>query len=337
MTSGLSVAGSKSTCIQVDNLTVRYRVRARVEQPGARKRWRRVEVNAVSGVDFGIDRGEIIGFLGPNGAGKTSVLKCLSGLLRPTSGTVRVLGHTPHRRHPEFLSDITLIMGQRNQLLWDLPVVDTFLANKAIYRIGNTSYRRAVDDLVDVLTLGPLLDRPVRQLSLGERTRCELAAALLHEPQVLFLDEPTLGLDVEGQQVVRDFITRYRARRVATILLTSHDMADIVGTVDRVLLIDRGRLRYSGDLASLVERAAPDRIIRCRTPNRLVSAVPGASAVWWEDELLCVRTDRDSVPTVVATLLRELEVSDIAITGPSVEDMLRRLIVGSQADDVAPA
>ncbi|MFE4831715.1 ATP-binding cassette domain-containing protein [Streptomyces sp. NPDC056672] len=317
------------SCIDVEDLVVTYRVRVRENAMAMRRaRRRKSTVEAVRGVSFSVGRGEIVGFLGPNGAGKTSVLKCLSGLLHPTAGRVKVLGHTPHRRSTDFLRDITLSMGQRNQLLWDLPPVDTFLANKAIYRIPDARYRRTLDDLIELLGLGPLLSKPVRQLSLGERTRCELAAALLHEPRVLFLDEPTLGLDVEGQQALRTFVAQYRRKRHATVLLTSHDMSDIVDVSDRVLLIDGGRVRYDGDLAKLVAKVAPDVLIRCRTPHTVPPPLPGCSAVWWEGEVLCVRAPRELAAHAASTLLSSLKVSDLTVTPPAVEDVLREMIVG---------
>src|SRR2546426_8576215 len=184
-------------------------------------------VAAVDGISFEVAEGEIVGFLGPNGAGKTTTLKMLSGLLYPTEGDLRVLGHVPSRRERAFLRQITLVMGQRNQLLWDIPAADSFELNRAIYRIPRSDYRRTLDELVALLELAPLLGKQVRSLSLGERMKCEIAAALLHRPRVLFLDEPTIGLDVTAQRRIRGFIAEYNRRHGARVLLTSHNMADV--------------------------------------------------------------------------------------------------------------
>ena len=192
----------------------------------------------------------MVGFLGPNGAGKTTTLKMLSGLLYPTGGDVAVLGYVPSKRQSDFLRQITLVMGQRNQLVWDIPALDSFELNRAIYRIPHADYRRTLDELTALLELEPLLRKPVRNLSLGERMKCEIAAALLHRPQVVFLDEPTIGLDVTMQRRIRDFLGEYNRRFGATILLTSHYMADVEALCKRVVVIHHGRLLFDGDLAA---------------------------------------------------------------------------------------
>ena len=200
------------------------------------------DVKAVDEITFSVDEGEIVGFLGPNGAGKTTSLKMLSGLLYPTSGDTTVLGHTPSRRHRDFLTDITLVMGQRNQLIWDIPVIDSFERNRAVYRISRADYTTIVDELTDLLDLGELLGKPVRNLSLGERMKCEVAAALLHRPKVLFLDEPTIGLDVTMQRRIREFIAAYNEDHGASVLLTSHYMADVEALCKRVIIIHHGQV-----------------------------------------------------------------------------------------------
>jgi ABC-2 type transport system ATP-binding protein len=212
-------------------------------------------VRAVDGIDLDIARGEVVGFLGPNGAGKTTTLKMLSGLLHPSAGEVSVLGHEPRRRERAFLSRISLVMGQRQQLVWDLPAADSFLMIRAFYGLGRGAWQAQLDELVELLHLEQLIDKPVRQLSLGERMRCELVAGLLHGPQLLFLDEPTLGLDVESQRLVREFIRRYADRTGATALLTSHYMADIEALCERVVVIHHGSLHYDGGLRELAARA----------------------------------------------------------------------------------
>jgi ABC-2 type transport system ATP-binding protein len=246
--------------IKVEGLVKTFRVHRREPGLGSslRSLLRRsyVSTDAVADVTFSIAAGEIVGFLGPNGAGKTTTLKCLSGLLHPNAGSVRVLGFEPFQRKTEFLKQITLVLGQRTSLLWDLPASDAFEVNKAIYQIPSADYRLALDEMVDLLGLEPLLTKQVRALSLGERMRCELAGALLHRPQVLFLDEPTLGLDVNGQVAIRNFLARYNATHGATVLLTSHYMGDVTALAKRVLVIDHGALRFDGDLQQLVEAFA---------------------------------------------------------------------------------
>src|SRR5438270_4141778 len=249
--------------IEVERLRKSYFVHRR--EPGLRAALRslvhrpREEVKAVDDISFRVGAGERVGFLGPNGAGKTTALKVLSGLLHPTSGRVSVSGHVPQQRSREFLRQITLVMGQKQQLLWDLPPSETFLLNRAIYDIPRPQYEETVAELTQLLGLSGLLGKPTRQLSLGERMKCELAVALLHRPRVLFLDEPTIGLDVTMQATVRAFIRAYNERFGATVLLTSHYMDDVAALCPRVLVIDHGRLIYAGSLDELVRRVRPDK------------------------------------------------------------------------------
>src|SRR5215216_664436 len=220
------------------------------------------DVPAVRDVSFDIQEGEIVGFLGPNGAGKTTTLKMLSGLLYPTSGEARVLGFTPWKREPQLLNNITLVMGNRSQLLWDIPAADSLKVLQEIFRLPEDRYRASLAQLTDLLELGPLLHKPVRALSLGERMKVEFAAALIHQPKVLFLDEPTIGLDVTMQSRIRRFVSDYNRRTGASILLTSHYMDDVVALCKRVIVIHHGRLLYDGALAGLAERMAPYKLIR---------------------------------------------------------------------------
>src|SRR5512139_264849 len=222
------------------------------------------QVKAVDGVSFGIESGEMVGFLGPNGAGKTTTLKVLSGLLFPTQGRAAVLGFTPYERRPAYLKQFTLVMGQKNQLIWDLPAIETFLVNKAIYELATPDYAATLKELDELLDLQPLLKKQVRKLSLGERMKCELAAALLHRPRVLFLDEPTIGLDVNMQASVRQFAKAYNERHGATVLLTSHYMDDVLALCPRVIVIDRGRLIYDGDLRRLSREVRPEKRVVVR-------------------------------------------------------------------------
>src|SRR5829696_3260288 len=251
----MTIASSDHAAIRVRGLRKTYDVPER--EAGVRAALgslihrRTRSVVAVAGIEFEIEPGEVVGFLGPNGAGKTTTLKVLSGLLHPTSGEVDVLGHVPWRRENAYLERMTLIMGQRNQLAWDIPVIDSFELNRAIYEISTSDYRTRVDELVDLLDLGDLIRKPVRNLSLGERMKCEFAGSLLHRPDVLFLDEPTIGLDVSMQRRIREFIASYTDRTGATTLLTSHYMADVEALCRRVLVIHHGALLYDGDLSGL--------------------------------------------------------------------------------------
>ena len=321
--------------VEVDALVKHFRVHQR--QPGLRASLRglihreHVEVRAVEEVSFRIAAGEVVGFLGPNGAGKTTTLKCLTGLLHPTRGSVRVLGFTPHERRREFLEQITLVMGQRNSLFWDLPALDGFAVNQAIYRIPPAQYRETLDELVDLLGLEALLGKQVRTLSLGERMRCEIAGSLLHRPSVLFLDEPTLGLDVNGQAAIREFLTAYTVRHGATVLLTSHYMGDVTALAKRVLVIDSGRMRFDGDLAALIETHAPYRLLKVSLSDGAptgalenygeVAAVDGATAT--------LRVPRAATASVAARLLAELPVADVSIEDPPIEDVVRAVFAGA--------
>src|SRR5262245_63430573 len=216
-------------------------------------------VKAVDGVSFSIERGERVGFLGPNGAGKTTTLKVLSGLLHPTAGEAVVNGFTPFRREAAFLRGITLVMGQKQQLLWDLPPAETYVMNQAVFDVGDAEFAATMAELTELLDLANLSTKPSRQLSLGERMKCELAAALLHRPSTLFLDEPTIGLDVAMQVGIRDFIRSYNQRYEATVLLSSHYMQDVMALCPRIIVIDRGKLIHDGDLRGLIKTMDPDK------------------------------------------------------------------------------
>ena len=224
-------------------------------------------VHALKGISFTIQPGELVGFIGPNGAGKTTTLKTLSGLLYPTSGFVEVLEYDQWDRKPEFLKQIALVMGQKNQLWWDLPASETFELNRAIYEIPRREYEENLKEIVDLLEIGKLISTPVRKLSLGQRMRMELTAALLHKPKVLFFDEPTIGLDLIAQQKMRDFIYEYNKKFGATIILTSHNMDDLVNLCRRVIVIDEGRILFDGALDELTEKFAKEKIIKATLSN----------------------------------------------------------------------
>ncbi len=285
------------------------------------------DVHAVRQASFQIGSGEIVGFLGPNGAGKTTTLKMLSGLLHPSSGQARVLNFTPWERKADFLRAITLVMGQRSRLSWDIPAADSFLLNQAIYRLSDADYRQTLAELDELLELGPILRKPVRNLSLGERMKCELAAGLLHRPQVLFLDEPTIGLDITAQARIRSFLKEYNRRTGATILLTSHYMADVTALCERILIIHHGRLKYDGGIAELSRRIAPIKLIGVALRNG-ISADLGRYGQLMPDEnhngKQLIQVPADDVATITARLLSDLPVHDLTIEDPPIEDVIEQ-------------
>ncbi len=287
---------------------------------------RRVEhVRAVDGITFDVAPGEMVGFLGPNGAGKTTTLKMLSGLLHPTGGELSVLGHVPWKREKEFLRRITLVMGQRNQLIWDIPPIDSFELNRVIYRIPTADYRRTLDELTALLDLGPLLRKPVRNLSLGERMKCEVAAALLHRPQVVFLDEPTIGLDVTMQHRIRSFVSEYNQRYGATVMLTSHYMADVEALCRRVIVIHHGRLLFDGELDSLVQHFTSHKTIVVRLGDCRDDLHAYGEVVACEDGYVTLRVPREATARVTARLLAELPVIDLTVEDPPIEEVIERV------------
>jgi ABC-2 type transport system ATP-binding protein len=295
-------------------------------------------VKAVDGVSFTIERGERVGFLGPNGAGKTTTLKVLSGLLHPTSGEVLVEGHVPFRRQAGFLGKITLVMGQKSQLIWDLPPSETYAMNRAVFDVPATQFAQTLAELTDLLELGPLLDKPTRQLSLGERMKCELAAALLHRPTTLFLDEPTIGLDVAMQVAIRDFVRSYNQRHEATVLLTSHYMDDVVALCPRIIVIDQGTLIHDGDLRQLIKTMDPDKRVSFTLTQAIAEhelARLGTLLVR-DGQRITLRVTEREVPHVIGRLLGTLKAADLAIEDPPLEDILR-VMFGKRKLDPPPA
>jgi ABC-2 type transport system ATP-binding protein len=317
--------------IAVDGLSKTYQVPEREGGFGAAVRSffkrRHRDVQAVQQVSFKIRPGEIVGFLGPNGAGKTTTLKMLSGLLHPTGGAAQVLGFTPWERKPGYLRSMTLVMGQRNRLSWDIPASDSFLLNQAVYRIADADYKRTLDELDELLDLAPIMRKPVRNLSLGERMKCELAAALLHRPKVLFLDEPTIGLDITAQVRIRAFLQEYNRRTGATILLTSHYMADVTALCERIIIIHHGQLKYDGAIADLARRIAPFKLIGVALQDGADGDLSRYGTLIENQNgdgkrLLQVRSDQ--VAPVAAQLLAELPVQDLTIEDPPIEDVIER-------------
>jgi ABC-2 type transport system ATP-binding protein len=281
-------------------------------------------VCAVKDVSFEIAAGEIVGFLGPNGAGKTTTLKMLSGLLHPTGGSARVLGHEPWRREHDYLRQITLVMGQRNQLMWDIPVIDSFERNRVIYRLDAADYHGRLDELTSLLDLAGLLQKPVRNLSLGERMKCEIAAALLHRPRILFLDEPTLGLDVTMQRRLRTFIADYNRRSGATVLLTSHYMADVEALCQRVIVIHHGEILFDGALAALVDRFSAHKTF-------VVDVDDGADLSRYGEVIaqdggrFTLRVAKSDTARVTAQILQQLEVRDLSVIDPPIDEVIDRV------------
>jgi ABC-2 type transport system ATP-binding protein len=300
--------------VEVDGLTKVFRVPER--EAGLRasirslvnRQWR--EVRAVDGISFSIEPGEVVGFLGPNGAGKTTTLKMLSGLLYTTAGDIRVLGHVPSRREREYLRRMTLVMGNRNQLQWDLPALDSYELNRAIYRLPRDVFTQTRDELIELLDVGDLVRKPVRNLSLGERMKVEVVGSLLHLPQVLFLDEPTIGLDVTMQRRIRAFVAEYNRRYGATVLLTSHYMADVQALCRRVIVIHHGRLLFDGDLSALSDRFAAHKTIE---------------AVLADGERVTLQVPRAETSRATAELLAQHEVHDLTVEDPSIEDVIHQV------------
>jgi ABC-2 type transport system ATP-binding protein len=317
--------------IQLTNLSKTYRVHEREAGAGAsvkslfKRKYK--EVKAVEEVTFSLLPGEVVGFLGPNGAGKTTTLKMLAGLLHPTGGDARVLGHIPWKRENEYLRNISLVMGNRNQLMWDIPAMDSFLVNQAIYQIPEKQFRETLDELVELLDLGELIKKPVRGLSLGERMKCELAAALLHRPQVLFLDEPTLGVDVTMQGRIRQFIASHNQKYGATVLLTSHYMADVTALCSRVIVIHKGTVLYDGALDALADRIAPFKLVRIDVENAEAATRAAEYGDVTEQQGLKVtmRVPRVEASGLVSRLLAELPVVDLTVEDPPIEEVIDQI------------
>ena len=295
-------------------------------------RRRRKEVRAVDGISFDIAHGEIVGFLGPNGAGKTTTLKMLSGLLYVPSGEARVLGHVPSKRERDFLRRISLVMGNRNQLQWDLPALDSFELNRSIYRIPRADFLRTRDELVELLEVGDLVRTPVRQLSLGERMKVEIVGSLLHQPQVLFLDEPTIGLDVTMQKRIREFVAQYRQRHGATVMLTSHYMADVQALCERVIVIHHGRLLFDGNLAALSNTVAAWKTIAVAMENGAGDLSSYGEVIHRDGDLVTLRVPKADTARVTARLLAEQAVLDLNVEDPPIEDVIE-LVFAQEAHE----
>ncbi len=291
----------------------------------------KVFTEAVKGIDFTVEKGELVGFLGPNGAGKTTTLKMLSGILYPTAGEARVLGYVPSERRPEFQKRFAIVMGQKSQLWWDLPAMESFLLNKEIYEIPEATFQKNLEELTALLNIKNLLDVPVRKLSLGERMKAELVASLLHKPEVLFLDEPTIGLDVSSQLAIRQFLLRYNAETKTTILLTSHYMEDVEALCKRIIIVNAGEKVYDGGLEELVRRTSDYKVLTVsftEPVERSVLAEYG-KIISFEPQRVVLHVPHEAMKNSAAAILTKLPVDDLLIDEPDIEDVVRKVFAST--------
>jgi len=323
--------------IEIDNLSKSYRVYQKKEglmasMKGLFHREYR-EVHAVQGIDLQVEEGEFVAFLGPNGAGKTTTLKLLSGVINPTSGTCKVMGFTPWERKNEYRRRFALVMGQKNQLWWDLPAMESFRLNQHIYGVPADEFDRTRDELTDMLDVTRLLSQPVRELSLGERMKMELIAALLHKPDVLFLDEPTIGLDVVAQHKIQEFLKHYQEERKNTILLTSHYMKDIAALCKRVVIIAAGSIYHDGSLEEIVDRFSKDKIVTLQMANDQslegLKDIPNVISV--EAPRIKFRVDREDVGRTLSEILSMHDVADIVVEDPPLEEVISSAFSDAEA------
>jgi ABC-2 type transport system ATP-binding protein len=320
--------------VHVSELTKVFKVPER--EPGLRAaakalvRRKTRDVHAVEAISFDIEPGEVVGFLGPNGAGKTTTLKMLAGLLYPTSGEARVLGHVPSRREKDYLRRMTMVMGNRNQLQWDIPALDSFELYRAIYRLRREDYLAMRDELVELLDVGDLVRKPVRNLSLGERMKVEIVGSLLHRPQVLFLDEPTIGLDVTMQKRIRTFVAEYNERHGATVLLTSHYMADVEALCKRVIVIHHGKILFDGALTSLANEFAAYKTIGVLLENGNAELDGYGEVISRDGDRAILRVPKAETSRVAARLLSEHQVLDLTIEEPPIEDVIEMVFAQSR-------
>jgi ABC-2 type transport system ATP-binding protein len=327
--------------IRVEGLGKSYWVHSRQQDIGSVLaslfRRREEEVVALRETSFAIGDGERVGFLGPNGAGKTTLMKLMAGLLHPTTGHVDIDGHVPWRRDRDFLRAITMVMGSKSQLIWDLPPADSFEMIRAVYRVDRKECRRTLSELSDLLNLAPVMHKPTRQLSLGERMRCEIAAALIHRPKTLFLDEPTIGLDAGMQAALRDFVAEYNRTHGATILLTSHYMQDVIAICPRVVVINHGRVVYDGELRGFVAAVKPEKVVSFRWEGPIPTE--GVLAAWnpvrGADGRLEARVPSRRVAEVVGAVIESEHASDLMVEDPSLDEVLREVYVGKSPDIVS--
>ncbi|MGE4003936.1 MAG: ATP-binding cassette domain-containing protein [Planctomycetaceae bacterium] len=331
--------------IEALNLTKTYRVYRKREGvlasvTGLFKREYKI-VEAVKEVSFSLEAGEMVAFLGPNGAGKTTTLKLLAGLIFPTRGDAQVLGYVPWKREHAYRRRFSLVMGQKNQLWWDLPAQESFRLHKEIYRIEPAPFRRRLDELIDLLEVRKLIDQPVRELSLGERMRMELIAALLHSPEVLLLDEPTIGLDVVSQRKVQDFLKFYQAEQQITVILTSHYMKDVEALCERAVIINEGEIKHDGPLAEIVDRFSLHKVISLQFAG--TEPPPDLSRygalVESRPPRVKLEVPRQQVPEVLTALLAAFDIEDVGVHDRPLEEVIAEMFTtpSPRAADRAPA
>ncbi|PKO02549.1 MAG: ABC transporter [Chloroflexi bacterium HGW-Chloroflexi-5] len=322
--------------IQVTNLSKHYKVPIREAglKAAAKSLFKRKYniVKAVDDISFTIEPGEVVGFLGPNGAGKTTTLKMLSGLLFPTSGMPNVLGYQPSRRQPDFLRQITLVMGNRRQLTWDLPALDSFELQRAVYGVPRAEFEKTRDEFIEMLEVKELVKKPVRNLSLGERMKMEFVVALLHRPKMLFLDEPTIGLDVTMQRRIRQFVADYNQRYGATVLLTSHYMADVQALCKRVIVIHNGKLLFDGDLSALLDRFSAFKTIGVTLASGFGSFSQYGEVLNQDAGHVTLRIPRGKTSEVTARILAEQKVDDLTVEDPPIEDVIEKVFAVKSAE-----
>jgi ABC-2 type transport system ATP-binding protein len=319
--------------IEIRNLQKSYRVYQKQQGlwaafRGLVKREYR-EVHAVRGIDLDVDPGEFVAFLGPNGAGKTTTLKLLSGVINPTGGTARVMGFVPWQRENAYRRRFALVMGQKNQLWWDLPAAESFQLHQQIYGIEPESFRRTHDELVELLDVRRLLNQPVRELSLGERMKMELIAALLHSPEVLFLDEPTIGLDVIAQHNIQRFLKHYQEMRRITILLTSHYMKDVAALCQRVVIINHGQIIYDGSLSGIIDRFSSHKILTLQFGD---GRMPGdlsryGDVLELKEPEAKLRVERSVITDVLSSVLAAHAIEDLSVEDPPLEEVIAQVFV----------
>ena len=322
--------------IEIENLSKTYRVYQKQEGVAASNRGlfnrQYREVHAVREINLQVEEGEFVAFLGPNGAGKTTTLKLLSGVINPESGQARVMGYVPWERKNEYRSRFALVMGQKNQLWWDLPAAESFRLNQHIYGVPTEKFDSTKDELCDLLDVNRLLNQPVRELSLGERMKMELIAALLHQPDVLFLDEPTIGLDVVAQHKIQEFLKHYQQQRKTTILLTSHYMKDIEALCKRVVIIADGEIYHDGSLEGIVDKFSGDKIVTLHLSHATslddLRSLPNVIEV--EEPKIKFRVGRDRVGEVLAGIFKSHSVDDIVVEDPPLEEVISNAFSAAQ-------
>lgn len=327
--------------IEIKNLTKSYRVYQKREGLWAstlglfHREYR--DVHAVRGIDLSVNEGEFVAFLGPNGAGKTTTLKLLSGVIQPSGGDCRVMGYVPWKRENAYRRRFALVMGQKNQLWWDLPAQESFRLHQHIYRIPPNDYDATLSEITELLNIGKLMGRPVRELSLGERMKMELTAALLHSPEILFLDEPTIGLDVVAQHAIQQFLKSYQQRRGITVLLTSHYMKDVAALCQRAVIITQGLIKYDGSLAGIVDRFSGYKIVTFQFGNGQMLAQPEqlGEVLQIQPPRLRLKIARAEVPRVLAQVLASHPIEDVAVEDPPLEEVIASVFADAARADAA--